>query len=135
MSRATEWRDKSRETAHEGAVELELPSGMVILARRPNPLQLAAWGKLPYALATAAAGDAEPRPAESGLDTAKVLELVQFYRDVLVYVCVDPRVSLDPRGPDEIHPREIPERDWTFIMSWAARAEEARALTAFRGVG
>jgi hypothetical protein len=134
MSKASEWREKSREAAREDAEPLTLPSGMTILARRPNPLQLAAWGKLPYALATAAAGDGGAAVAAVP-DEEKVKEVVGFYRDVLVYCCVDPRVSLNPQGPDEIHPREISEKDWTFIISWAARAEEARALTAFRDDG
>ncbi len=129
MNRATEWKDKARAAAQSEAVELELPSGMKILARRPDPLQLAAWGRLPMNLAAAAA---------SGEGAAKVTneqaaELAGFLRDLLVYCCVDPRVSLDPSGPDEIHPREIPQQDWTFVINWALRVGEAQKLEPFRG--
>jgi hypothetical protein len=109
-------------------VELELPSGMKILARRPDPLQLAAWERLPLALAAVASGEQTPGEITAG----QVAETAGFLRDLLVYCCVEPRVSLNPAGEDEIHPREIPQRDWTFILHWALRVEEARALEGFR---
>ncbi len=126
---ATDWRKRAQVAARETAVELELPSGMKILARRPNALQMAAWGRLPLGLASAASGAA----AEASVEEAG--EIAGFLRDVLVYCCVEPRVSLEPKGEDEIHPREIPAEDWTFIVSWAMRVEEARALEGFRRGG
>lgn len=128
MGRAREWRAKAREAAKEEAVDLKLPSGMVIRARRPNPLQLAAWDRLPLTLAAVATGEQAP-----GQITAdQVSETAGFLRDLLVYCCVEPRVSLNPVGEDEIHPREIPQEDWTFIMNWAMRVGEARTLEGFR---
>ena len=126
MSKAQEWRAKAREAAKAGAVELELPSGMVIWARRPNPLQFAAWGKLPLGLAVGGT-------APESLTAEEVAEVMEFMRLVLEWCCVDPRISLDPVGPEEIHPREIPWEDATFVYRWAMRAEEARNLEGFRG--
>jgi hypothetical protein len=122
-----EWRERARQVALAEAVDLELPSGMKLRARRPNPMQLAAWGKLPMALAGAAA----QTPAQS-LSAAEVAEMAGFLRELLVWCCVEPRVSLEP-GPKDIHPSEIPEKDWTFIINWGLRVEEARNLESFRG--
>lgn len=123
MNRAEEWKKKAREAAAAEAVELTLPSGAVILARRPGPVQLAAWGRLPMALAAAAGGD---QPAGVGVTNEQAADLAAFLRDLLVFCCVDPRV------PEDIDPREIPQEDWTFIINWALRVGEARALDGFR---
>jgi len=128
MSRATEWKERAREAARAEAVELELPSGVKILARRPDPIQLAAWGKLPMLLAAAAMGSQNATPPSM----EEAAEIAGLYRDVLVYCCVDPRVSLDPQGEDEIHPRDMCETDWRFVCHWGLRVVEARALEGFR---
>ena len=126
VNRAEKWQQKAREAARAEAVELELPSGMEILARRPDPLQLAAWDRLPMQLvAPAAGGDPEEISDE---DAAK---LAGFMRDVIEYCCLDPRVSTEP-GENTLHPREIPHADWTFIINWALRVEEGRAVSGFR---
>ena len=123
---AKEWRAKGRETAE--AVTLALPSGMEIRARRPGPMQYAAWDRLPLMLAECAAAG----PAAISVEDAK--EVAAFLRELLVYCCLEPRVSLTP-GEEEIHPRELPEADWTFIVSWALRLREAAELRSFRGRG
>jgi len=128
VNTATEWKTRAAEAARREAVELELPSGAKILARRPTPVQLAVWGRLPLELSAAAAGLApktDPSPKEG-------VELMHFYRDLLLYICVEPRISMEPRGEDEIHPRDIPEQDWKFLYAWAMRLEEDRALKGFR---
>lgn len=126
MSRAREWRRRAQEAARIGAIELELPSGIKILARRPNAMQLAAWNRLPFSLAGAASGSAPAITPDQAVD------LAEFLRDLLLYCCIEPRVSLNPTSEEEIHPKEIPEQDWTFIVSWALRTEEARKLECFR---
>jgi len=128
MSRATEWRQKAAEAARKEAVELELPSGMVILARRPTPGELAMWGGLPLSLAVAAREGSDG----AALSDEDVVAAHEFMRTVLINAVVEPRISLTP-GPEEIHPREIPGPDWQFIVNWATRAEEARNLESFRG--
>jgi len=126
MGKAEEWRGRGRAQALEQAVKLELPSGMVVLARRPDPFLLASWGRLPLGLAAAARGE----PAAAITDE-EARGMADFMRDLLVSVCIEPRVSVNP-GNDEIHPREIPEADWIYLVKWAMRAEEARALEGFR---
>jgi hypothetical protein len=132
MSRVSEWRAKAREAARAEAVELELPSGAKILARRPDPVQMAAWGKLPMLLAGSAAGGERTARATN----EEVAEIAGLYRDLLVYCCVEPQINPQAEAcatDEEIHPREIPEADWRFIIHWALRVGEARALESFRG--
>jgi len=73
-------------------------------------------------LAAAASGD----QAGGNVSDEQAVQLAEFLRDLLVFCCVDPKV------PEEMNPREIPEADWTFILNWALRVEEARALEGFR---
>lgn len=126
MGKASEWRAKAEASAE--VVDLTLPSGMVIRARRPDPAQLAVWGILPASLVGAAG---EPRPSGSGDAVSKMTAI----RDLFIWCCVSPRISLAPQGDDEIHPREVPEKDWLFIVRWALRSEEAAALESFRPRG
>lgn len=125
---AKEWKAKALAAAEKNAIELTLPSGMVIQARRPDPVQFAAWDRLPLLLAAAAEGGSTAVAMMTG---EQVQETAHFMRDLLIYCCLAPRVSLTP-GEDEIHPREIPQEDWTFIMSWAMRTPEAETLRPFR---
>jgi len=128
MHTASEWKEKAAQAARQGAVELDLPSGMKILARRPAPGDMAVWGGLPFSLAVAAAKKTDP----ATVSNQDVLDMIAFNRDLLVYCVLEPRISLSP-GPEEIHPRDIPFEDWQFIVHWAMRVEEARNLESFRG--
>ena len=122
-------KDWKRRGQAAGVVELPLPSGMVIKARRPNPLQYAEWNRLPLMLAAAA----ENGPAAVSAEQAQ--EIAGFMRELVVYCCVEPRVSETAAADseDEIQPKDLPEEDWTFIVGWAMRLREAKALSTFRG--
>lgn len=116
--------------AEEQAVDLTLPSGMTIRARRPHPLTMATWGALPLRLAGAVAAG---RAIEMGDLTDEELRLmVESQRRLLEWCVLQPRISLTPAGTDEIHPMEIPDEDTAFILGWARRSEEVGALEAFR---
>jgi hypothetical protein len=127
--RAAEWLRLGQEAALKEAIELQLPSGAKILARRPDPAQVAMWGRLPLGLSAAAA------PGGGPITDEQALEAMHLSRQMLYYCCVQPRISLDPRGDDEIHPRDIPPEDLLFLLRWAMRREEAEQLRPFRGVG
>ena len=114
MTRAEEWRGKAQ-------VELELPSGMKIVARRPGALQLAKRGRLPLVLAAAVSG---APGTEADLD-----ETANYIREIVNWCLVD------PEAPREIAADEIPAEDLTYLWRWALRVEEARALEGFRGGG
>jgi len=128
MNKAAEWAQKARQAARKDATELELPSGMVIRARRPGPLALAGWGRLPLSLATAANGggvDAAP------LGRDEAVQFTETLRDLLLYCVVEPAISLHP-ADGEIHPGEIPDDDLNYILAWAMRGPEAVSLESFR---
>ncbi len=124
---ASEWRQRGRA---EAAVELTLPSGITIKARRPGPLEFAEWDKLPLILSALDKNAA-------ALSAQEAMEVAAFWKQVLVWCCVEPRVSetAAPDAEDEIHPRDLPEGDWTFIVAWAMRLQEAAAVGPFRRVG
>jgi hypothetical protein len=124
---ASEWKGHAARAAAAEAVELTLPSGMTIKARRPSPLQVAMWGHLPLGLAAAAA------PGSGALSSEDVRAGIELSRRLLEYCCVDPRVSLAPQGEHEIHPSDIPLTDTLFILRWARGEEDAEQLRTFRG--
>jgi hypothetical protein len=121
---AREWR---RKAAAIEAEDLTLPSGMAIKARRPGPLKLAEWGKLPLLLGMAQSGG-------QGTTAEQAVEIADFMRLLLVYCCIEPRISetASEDSEDEIRPRDLPEADWMFIVRWAMRIEEADTLRPFR---
>ena len=128
MRTASEWKEKAREASER--FDLTLPSGMVVTARRPGPLQLAFFRRIPLALAQQVVSGETVDP--QSITAEEIVENVAFMRDLLTYCLLDPRISLDPQGDDEIHPRDIPEKDWKYILGWAMRSEEAEKLRPFR---
>jgi hypothetical protein len=129
---AAEWKARGREAALDEAVDLELPSGMVIRARRPDPSQLLLWGHLPLGLAAEVgqAARAGRTSDEGSPDNQQLLASLALSRDLLLYCCVEPRISLTP-SRDEIHPKDVPLEDALFLLRWAMRREEAGALRGF----
>jgi len=127
---ANDWVKAGQAAADADAVDLALPSGMVIKARRPDPMQLAVWGVLPFGLAATASAS-----TGNGSGSLTVSEAATLMRTVLEYCCVSPRISLTPAGADEIHPAKIPNPDLMFIVGWALRRPERAPLESFRGDG
>jgi len=129
---AAEWKAKGRQAALDEAAELKLPSGMVIRARRPDPSQLLLWGHLPLGLAAEVGHGfrASQTNEDSSPNNQQLLASLALSRDLLLYCCVEPRISLTP-GPDEIHPKDVPLPDALFLLRWAMRREEADALRGF----
>lgn len=129
MNQAQAWKQRGQEIAAEVAVDLLLPSGITIRARRPSPSMVASWGRLPMILAGAVLQRSE---ASAEISDTEVLQASEFLRNVLTFACVSPRLSVKP-GPEEIHPKDIPEVDLDFIIAWAMRGDEAKSLESFRG--
>ncbi|MDE2097868.1 MAG: hypothetical protein KGL39_11515 [Patescibacteria group bacterium] len=127
---ANDWEKLGQSEAEAAAVDLSLPSGMVIKARRPDPVMLASWGVLPFSLAAAVSGEGGDAPAST-----KIVEIAKFMRTVLEYCCVSPRISLEPKCSLEIHPARIPDKDAMYIVSWATRRPESASLASFRADG
>jgi hypothetical protein len=100
----------------EALVPLQLPSGARILARRPAPAMLGAWGLLLNTQDEAARMFLKGR----ALQDAETSNFMQAARKLLVFCYAEPKISLEP-GAGEIHPREIPLEDLRFILRWALR--------------
>jgi len=100
---------------------------MTIRARRPDAMQFVQWQMLPMMLATAA----QAAPAEVSEEEAR--RIANLLRELLVWCCIEPRVSTEPKDDSEIHPREIPDKDLWFIVAWAMRLKEVQSLRPFRG--
>ena len=128
-TKADDWRARARQSAIDEAVDLTLPSGITIRARRPDALQLATWGRLPLTLAALVSKTTGQASEVSDTDA---IEAMAFVRDLLLTCCIDPRVTLTPQAANEIHPRDIPQQDWVFLLAWAMRWAEASALESFR---
>jgi hypothetical protein len=127
-SKVQEWRAFGQKAAESEAQELELPSGMVVRARRPGPAFFAQHARLPLTLA-AKVNDESPNAADE--PAGELSNFAEFLREILVYCVVEPGISLAP-GANQIHPREIPNADFEFIIGWALRREETASLESFR---
>jgi hypothetical protein len=132
-------------TREARAEELTLPSGAVILAARPEPLDWILSGRVPQRLLAAALGESESDPrasgrghprergdpaldsrlrgndgldADVGMTREDVLELARFACELVKASVVRPVIG---DGPDEIRFEEIPVEDRAFIFQWACR--------------
>jgi hypothetical protein len=100
--------------------KLKLPSGAEILARKPTALLLGSLG-LGLDMASKGRGDA---PGGSLTDDG-VKDLAEAMGVVLRVCYVSPRLSLEPSGPDEIHPSQIANEDCLFVLRWALGKSDA----------
>jgi hypothetical protein len=98
-------------------VELTLPSGTKIMARRPSPSQLFTWGIALHKL------NVFGEPPGQPLTTPQVETLAPLVFELLSFVYVKPRLSLLPRGNDEISLTDVPVDDCSFMMRWALGQE------------
>ena len=103
------------------AERLKLPSGMVILAVRPEPLDWILSGRIPQNLLGAALGAGPNVPAETDrlMSREEILELATFARRLVESSVVEPPIG---NGPGEMPIDEIPIRDRAFIFEWACRS-------------
>jgi hypothetical protein len=116
----TDWRAASQADRLARAERLCLPSGAVILAVKPEPLEWIISGRLPQRLLGVVLG---PEPATAAapetISREDILELARFATQLVKASIVDPPVG---EGPDEIRLEDIPTKDRAFIFQWACRA-------------
>jgi len=121
ISTPTDWRAASQAERLARAERLCLPSGAVILAVKPEPLEWIISGRLPQRLLGVVLG---PDPATAAvapetISREDILELAKFSTQIVRASIVDPPVG---DGPGEIRLEEIPIKDRAFIFQWACRA-------------
>jgi hypothetical protein len=116
-----DWRAASQADRAARAEHLRLPSGAVILAAKPEPLEWIISGRIPQRLLGVVLnpdlGTSAAAPSE--ISREEVLELAKFSTQLVKASIVDPPVG---DGPDEIPLDEIPIKDRAFIFQWACRA-------------
>lgn len=108
-------------------VELMLPSGTKIMARRPQPFQLAIWGNMLNRLKVFPEIPGQPF-TDPQLDN---LAAVVF--ELLSYCYMKPRMCLLPRGRDEVAPKDVPVGDYMFVFRWALGVERGPETTRLLG--
>jgi hypothetical protein len=118
------WRAAARKEAEANAVDLTLPSGTTIRARRPGLAMMVSHTALPMGLANLVRDTDDDDAGSSNLEA--VDRMMAFTRDVLTNCVISPRI------PDDILPSEIPNGDIDFLIAWALRGEEAARLATFR---
>ena len=116
-----DWRAASQADRLARAERLRLPSGAVILAVKPEPLEWIISGRIPQRLLGVVLNpDLETAVAAPGeISREEVLELAKFSTQLVRASIVDPPVG---EGPDDIRLDEIPIKDRAFIFQWACRA-------------
>jgi hypothetical protein len=123
VANAADWRSASQKSRESRAEKLTLPSGAVILAAGPEPLDWILSGRVPQRLLAAALEkDGAPPPAESEISGEEVLELARFACELVKASVVRPAIG---DGANEIRFEEIPVEDRAFIFQWACRALNA----------
>jgi hypothetical protein len=114
ITKASEWRNKTLKP-----IELELPSGLTVLVRKP-PLHLwIARGKLPENIVQASLNIQPGQTSPPPLSNDQLRSLFKFVREVVTTTVVEPRIVENPTSDDEISPDDVPLDDANFIFAWA----------------
>ena len=132
VTTAAAWRQAAQKTKQVGAEQLELPSGAIVMARRPGIETWLLRGRIPERLSgivLALTGDEQQRRP---LTMDEQAELGRFNREVVVATVVSPRVVEGAAGDGEISYAEIPDVDAEYILAWAQRGAEVASLESFR---
>lgn len=123
---APDWHAKADETRKRKAELLSLPSGVTILAAKPEPLDWILSGRLPQRLlAGVLASDGQGREqVPEGISRDDILDLARFATQLVRAAVVEPGIG---EGPGEISLEDIPVEDRAFIFEWACRSLSERA--------
>lgn len=124
--------------------DVTLPSGAVWKLREPPIQQFIMSGQVPAALLrrmltaakTAEDGKTSLASAMGSFTPDDLLSQLEFGRDLLLHCAVEPRLTLDPKGDDELSPSDILPEDFDFLLHWVMNGGNAGSgLETFRAVG
>lgn len=112
--------------------QVELPSGAVVLLRRPPLKSWMANGRMPQSLLNAAitaradAGNdltlTHQKTMEAVLeDNQKTIEAYKFMLEIVTYSMVQPELVEVVTGPNQLAMDELADEDFTYIVKWATR--------------
>lgn len=124
--RSEVWRARASEVREKHAEPLFLPSGVTILAAKPEPLEWILSGRLPQRLlAGVLARDGQTgEVAAADISRDDILDLARFATQLVRASVVEPRIG---EGAGEISLDDIPVEDRAFIFEWACRSLSERA--------
>lgn len=128
ISSAEEFRRAAAARARQQAQPLTLPSGLVVLARRLDPMwYIETLGRLPQDVAAKIAPQENSGPLSPESLTCGAQDLIRLVQAIVI----EPRLSLAP-GADEISPHDISDEDLAAILAYG-RGETP--LARFPGAG
>jgi hypothetical protein len=114
ITNAKEWRaQKSRR------IELELPSGLTVVVRRPPLHMWISAGKLPENLVKAMLAQRSKQALDESMTAEQFKDIFKFMREVIVATVIEPRIVEGAMADDEIDPEDVPLDDAMFIFQWA----------------
>ncbi|HEV2349015.1 MAG TPA: hypothetical protein VG028_04115 [Terriglobia bacterium] len=130
------WRSAMLEDRRERAERLLLPSGAVILAVKPEPLDWILSGRIPQQLLGVAlqSSAGARQDSDAAMTREEILDLAGFARQLVKASVVKPAIG---NAPGEIALDDIPVKDRAYIFEWACRALRQEAGVGGResGVG
>jgi len=121
VSSAEDFKKHAIATAFEAPERVPLPSGLVVMLRRPKPT----WWMLQRGIlpASMAAGMTDGSLQTTESDEERIAA-VKFVVELVEQVVVQPKVRRDP-GLDELNPNLINDEDFTFIINYASGGEKS----------
>lgn len=120
ISTAGDFRKNAEERALGPAEPLTLPSGLVVMARRPTPFWwILRQGILPKSMAARAQNE-EP----GAWNSEETADFSKFLTSAIETVVIQPRIRR-PAGPDEVDPGLISDTDTAFLIAWICGGETA----------
>ncbi len=133
-SSAAAWRAAAKTKDLSAGEPLTLPSGAVVLVRRPPLSEWIAQGRLPQAFAQMVLARETASPAQPP-SVADVLALGRFVYALVVATVLQPQIVRDSPAEGEIAYDEVPCADIDAILAYANRSTEVAALGEFHRVG
>jgi len=116
ITNAKQWRAQQTRK-----IELELPSGLTVVVRRPPLHMWISAGKVPESLVKAMLSQRNQQVTADALQMSpeQFKGLFTFMREVIVATVVEPRIVENATAEDEIAPEDVPLDDAMFIFQWA----------------
>lgn len=113
-------------------IPVPVPSGFTWMLRRPDIQGYILTGRMPQKLVEQFLQSAQKRGitpegiqakdvsalAQTPVDKDEAVATLFFMRELVQEACVKPRITEEPVGPDDIHPRKVDPEDFKFIFDW-----------------
>lgn len=134
ITSAKEWKKKTR-----SGEQVTLPTGAVVLLKKPNLIDLARNGQIPNLLASfALQGFNGPEKTMTDIQATPKAQLLQEFGESLASVCkasfISPRITPTGEEDDAISLSDIDMEDQIAVLGWVMGVK-ADALSTFLAQG